>query len=288
MTYPLSQCCFLCKLNNKTLWNVRFDAGTQVIHYCLLCHPDCSQRTPTIRSRQSENRSHFSVVSGVVDSSGMLQHFDSIKLLRQWCWVSWRGKCISICAYYSHCYLCRYVESLIHSSLQCRFSEEVWLVFIFKNLRFLWECVCESWRRKKSVCLSVWVFIMHCFQLIPVKMQRVILPPALNRSQLVGIATPFQHTHTHTLHVFVFVNVLDNHGSVCESSVCSDQSEPCPPPLPPLPCQFRRNMMFQALWEERRYVTLSYWTHSFSDSPARPDGLFHKRFMSRVMCVPKM
>lgn len=43
-------------------------------------------------------------------------------------------------------------------------------------LRFLRECVC-----------SVWVFITHGFQLMLVKVQRVISPPALNQRQLVGI-----------------------------------------------------------------------------------------------------
>lgn len=35
------------------------------------------------------------------------------------------------------------------------------------------------------------------------------------------------------------------------------------------------NMVFQAVFEKRdSYVTLSYWTHSFSGSPAKPYGLF--------------
>lgn len=60
-----------------------------------------------------------------------------------------------------------------------------------------------------SMCFECLSFNTRCFQLRPVKVQRVILPSARNRSQLVGIKSAHNGppNFTLSLHVFVFVNL---------------------------------------------------------------------------------
>lgn len=134
--------------------------------------------------------------------------------------------------------------------------------------------------------LCVWESITHCFQLMPVNMQLVISPPTLNQSQLVGIkwariALP-THTASHWAWMCLWICKTTTGLSARVSCVRIRES-------PASLCQFRRNTVFR---KRDGYVTPSYWTHSFSGSPAGPRGLFHKRFMARILCIteskPKM
>lgn len=190
--------------------------------------------------------------------------------------ITWkRGReAVGICIYFPHYYLWSYLESLINFSLQWRVCEEIWLhphskcgnVFV------------------RTVCLRV--FIKCCFQLMPVIMQLVISPPALNRSQLVGIkwARIALPTHTASHWAWMCLWICKTTTGLSVRVLCVQIRE-----SPASLCQFRRNMVFR---KRDGYITPSYWTHSFSGSLAGPCGLFHKRSMARILCIteskPKM
>lgn len=122
---------------------------------------------------------------------------------------------------------------------------------------------------------------------MPVKAEHVILPLALDRSQLLGINI-HSHTHSFKLSLRVFCLRICKTTMVLSVRACVFRSD-----LPlPSSVSSGETGCFRQFEKRDGYVSLSYWTNSFSGSSASPYGLSCKRFMGRIICVtdskPKM